>query len=134
MVRAGTGSALYSKEHVMTQYMMSVWYPADAVQPAPDELATISANVEAVRQQLVDEGAWVFSGGLHDAATATVVTSKGGRAVTTDGPFVETKEMLGGFSVIEVADLDVALAWAERLSQATTCPIEVRPFQDGSRT
>ena len=116
----------------MTQYMLSVWYPAGAVQPAPDELATISRNVEAVRQQLVDEGAWVFSGAMHDASTATVVVSKGGRAVTTDGPFVETKEMLGGFSVIEVADLDAALLWAERFSQATTCPIEVRPLRPDS--
>ncbi len=80
-----------------------------------------------MHQQLKDEGAWVFGGGLHDPTTSSVVESRGGQAVTTDGPFVETKEVLGGFSVIEVTDLDVALAWAERMSQATTCPIEVRP-------
>lgn len=113
----------------MTQYMLSVWYPADAVQPAPDELATITRDVESVHRQLQDEGSWVFGGGLHDPTTATVVMTRGGRAVTTDGPFVETKEVLGGFSVIDVADLDAALAWADRMSEATTCPIEVRPFQ-----
>lgn len=113
----------------MTQYMLSVWYPADADQPAPDDLERIIGDVEAVHRQLQDEGSWVFGGGLHDPSTATVVTARGGRAVTTDGPFVETKEVLGGFSVIEVEDLDAALRWAERMSEATTCPIEVRPFQ-----
>ena len=113
----------------MPQYLMSVWYPADAVAPSADELATITHDVEAVHQQLADEGAWVFGGGLHDPTTATVVQTTGGRAVTTDGPFAETKEVLGGFSVIDVPDLDAALVWAERMSEATTCPIEVRPFQ-----
>jgi hypothetical protein len=114
----------------MTQYMLSVWYPADATAPHPDELGRITRDVEAVHQQLRDAGSWVFGGGLHDPSTATVVEARGGRAVTTDGPFAETKEVLGGFSVVDVADLDVALAWAERMSEATTCPIEVRPFQD----
>ena len=113
----------------MTQYMMSVWYPQDADAPSPDELERITRDVGAVHQALQDEGSWVFGGGLHDPTSATVVTSRGGRATTTDGPFAETKEVLGGFSVIDVADLDVALRWAERLSEATTCPIEVRPFQ-----
>lgn len=113
----------------MTRYMLSVWYPADATPPAPDDLTRITRDVEAIHHQLQDEGSWVFGGGLHDSTSATVVTTQGGRAVTTDGPFVETKEMLGGFSVIEVDDLDAALRWAERMSEATTCPIEVRPFQ-----
>lgn len=113
----------------MTQYMLSVWYPADADQPAPDDLERIIGDVESVHRQLQDEGSWVFGGGLHDPSTATVVTARGDRAVTMDGPFVETKEVLGGFSVIEVEDLDAALRWAERMSEATTCPIEVRPFQ-----
>lgn len=118
----------------MTQYMMSVWYPADADAPSADVLERITLDVEAIHQQLRDEGSWVFGGGLHDPTTATVVQSRGGRSVMTDGPFVETKEVLGGFSVIDVADLDIALAWADSLSQATTCPIEVRPFQGPSST
>jgi hypothetical protein len=116
----------------MTHYLLSVWYPAGATAPTPDELATITRDVEAVHQQLQTVGAGVFGGGLHAPDTATVVDARGGGALTTDGPFVETKEVLGGFSVIDVADLDAALAWAERMSEATTCPIEVRPFQHGS--
>ena len=112
----------------MTKYLMSVYYDEGSSQPAPGELAVITSNVERVHQQLQAEGSWVFGGGLHDPSTATVVRSKGGKVVTTDGPFVETKEQLGGFSIIDVEDLDVALAWAERMSEATTCPIEVRPF------
>lgn len=113
----------------MTRYMMSVWYPADGEAPSPEELERIGRDVDTVHRELQDEGAWVFGGALHDPTTATVVTARGGSAATTDGPFVETKEVLGGFSVIDVDDLDVALAWAERLSEATTCPIEVRPFE-----
>ena len=113
----------------MTQYMISVWYPAEGAPPSAGELERITRDVEAVHQQLQHEGSWVFGGGLHDPTTATVVESRGGRVVTTDGPFAETKEVLGGFSVIDVADLDAALRWAERISEATTCPIEVRPFQ-----
>ena len=116
----------------MTRYLMSVWYPAGSTAPSAEELEGITRDVEAVHQRLRDQGAWVFGGGLHDPSTATVVESRGGRAMSTDGPFVETKEVLGGFSVIDVTDLDVALAWAERLARATTCPIEVRPFHDGS--
>ena len=113
----------------MTRYMLSVWYPGDATMPTPDELERIARDVGAVHQALQDAGAWVFGAALHDPTTATVVDARDGRPLTTDGPFVETKEVLGGFSVIDVADLDAALAWGERMSQATTCPIEVRPFQ-----
>jgi hypothetical protein len=114
----------------MTRYLLSVYYPADAVQPPPDELAHIVAAVGRVHGDLQAAGAWVFGGGLHEAGTATVVHTREGRVLTTDGPYVESKEQLGGFSVIDVADLDAALAWADRMSEATTCPIEVRPFRD----
>ena len=114
----------------MTQYLLSVYYDEGSVQPPPDELAQIANEVDAVHADLQNAAAWVFGGGLHDPATATVVRSRNGQAITTDGPFVETKEQLGGFSIIDVADLDEALAWAEKLSEATTCPIEVRPLLD----
>ena len=116
----------------MTTYLMSVCYPADATAPSPEELERITAEVTQVHQELADAGAWVFGGGLHEAATATVVRAHGGEVMVTDGPFAETKEQLGGVSIIDVADLDAAMAWAEKLARATTCPIEVRPFQDGS--
>lgn len=114
----------------MTRYLLSVYYPADAVQPPPDELERIVAAVGRVHGDLQAAGAWVFGGGLHEPASATVVHVRGGQVLTTDGPYVETKEQLGGFSVIDVADLDAALGWADRMSEATTCPIEVRPLRE----
>jgi hypothetical protein len=72
----------------------------------------------------------VFAGGLHPADTATVVQVKDGDVLTTDGPFAETKEHLGGFWVIKAPDLDAALAWAARGSAACKGPVEVRPFQE----
>jgi hypothetical protein len=114
----------------MTRYLMSVCYTPDATPPTPDELMSIMADVTEVRRQLQAAGAWVFGGGLHDSSTATVVTSRDGSAVTTDGPFIDSKEVIGGLSIIDVADLDSALVWAERTATATRCPIEVRPFMD----
>ena len=114
----------------MTKYLLSVYYDEGAVQPAPGEMARIVADVETVHAELEAAGAWVFGGGLHEPSTATVVRARNGQVTTTDGPFVETKEQLGGFSIIDVPDLDAALAWAERTSEATRCAIEVRPFQD----
>ena len=70
---------------------------------------------------------------MHNGSTATVVRIRKGQVLTTDGPFAETREQLGGFSIIDVPDLDAALAWAEKVSKATTCRIGVRPFQDESQ-
>ena len=70
------------------------------------------------------------AGGLHPAATATVVRIRDGEVLTTDGPFAETKEQLGGFWVIKAADLDGALAWAAQATKACGAPVEVRPFQE----
>lgn len=114
----------------MTRYLMSVCYPADAAAPASDELEVIVHDVTALHQELAAAGAWVFGGGLHDPSTATVVTAGDRGPLTTDGPFIEAKEAVGGLSIIDVEDLDAALRWAHRMSQATTCPIEVRPFTD----
>ena len=72
--------------------------------------------------------AWVFAGGLHAPSTATVVRAAGDDVLTTDGPFTEGKEHLGGFTIITAPDLDAALAWGEKLTRATTLPVEVRPF------
>ncbi len=75
------------------------------------------------------EGAWVFAGGLHPANTATVVKVQDGEVITTDGPFAESKEQLGGFWIVKAANLDEALALAVRGSIACGAPVEVRPFQ-----
>lgn len=114
----------------MTRYLLSVCYEADAVPPSADELATIMHEVTAVREALQAEGSWVFAGGLHEPGTATVVRSVDGSPVLTDGPFIYTKGVIGGFTIVDVADLDAANAWAARMAAATTCPIEVRPFVD----
>lgn len=112
----------------MTQYLLSVCYDEGSTPPPADQLEQISRDVDVIHAELRAAGAWVFGGGLHDAATATVVRARNGDVVTTDGPFLETKEQIGGLSIIDVEDLDAALAWAEKLSAATTCAIEVRPF------
>lgn len=116
----------------MTQYLLSVYYPEGGAMPAPDALAEIGRNLEAVNDDLRAAGAWVFAGGLFAPSTATVLTPHGGEVLTTDGPFAESKEVLGGLSIIEAPDLDAALEWGRRLAVATTVPIEVRPFQGGA--
>ncbi|MGF7235493.1 MAG: YciI family protein [Frankia sp.] len=113
----------------MTQYLLSVYQP-DGPIPAPEVLATISKDLEDLNRDLKAAGAWVFNGGLFPASTATVLTPRDGDVLTTDGPFIEGKEHLGGFSIIAASDLDAALEWGRRLATATTLPIEVRPFRD----
>ncbi len=90
----------------------------------PDELAA----TEVFNDRLVADGNWVFAGGLSDPRTATVIDNRGGEAVFTDGPFVEAKEYLGGFWVVEAPDLDVALKLAAEGSKACNRKVEVRPF------
>ena len=88
------------------------------------------ADVDAFNQELMADGSWVFAGGLTEPpSTATVVDATEGEPVVTDGPFAETKEQLGGFWVVEAADLDAALEIARRGSAACRQPVEVRPFQ-----
>ena len=89
-------------------------------------------DLYTVNRVLEAAGAWVFAGGLHPPSTATVVRVKDGEVLTTDGPFAEGKEHLGGVTIIEAPDLDAALDWGSRLARATTLPIEVRPFQGGT--
>ncbi|MDR7082620.1 hypothetical protein J2X01_001909 [Arthrobacter ginsengisoli] len=112
----------------MAQYLLSVYQPVGPA-PAPDVLEPIMRDVEALNREMKDAGVWVFGAGLHPTDTATVVRQQGTEVLITDGPFAEAKEHLGGFSVIEAADLDVALGWAGKLARATTLPIEVRPIQ-----
>jgi hypothetical protein len=112
----------------MKQYLLSVYQP-DGPVPAPDVLDGVRRDLDALNAQLKAEGAWVFSGGLHPVGTATVVRVHDDDITTTDGPFAEGKEHLGGFTIIKAPDLDAALGWAAKLTRATTLPIEVRPFQ-----
>jgi hypothetical protein len=112
----------------MKQYLLSVCYPADSSQPPPAALNKIMSDVMAVRREMQSADVWVFSGGLHASNSATVLRHQGGDIVLTDGPFIESKEQIGGISIVRVPDLDAALLWARKLARATTTPIEVRPF------
>ena len=87
-----------------------------------------SRQIQALEAEMKSAGAWVFSGRLHDADTATVVRVSGGEVLTTDGPFAESKEHLGGFYIIEAEDIDAALSWAAKTADCVKRPIEVRPF------
>ncbi len=114
----------------MKQYLLAVHSVEGEAAPSPGEMQEAFQAVDAFNQQLMASGEWVFAGGLLPPDTATVVRAQGGQVVTTDGPFAESKEQLGGFWVIQAADLDAALAIAARGSQACRQPVEVRPFQD----
>ena len=114
----------------MTQYLLSVHMVEGEEPPAPEVMEKAYKDVDALNEEIKAAGAWVFAGGLHPANTATVVRVKDGDVITTDGPFAETKEQLGGFWVIEAADLDAALAWARKATVACGGPVEVRPFQE----
>jgi hypothetical protein len=114
----------------MTQYLLAVHMVEGAEMPSEEAIGRMYADVDAVNEEIKAAGAWVFAGGLHPADVATVVKVQNGDVVTTDGPFAESKEQLGGFWVIEAADLDAALAWAKKATVACQAPVEVRPFQD----
>ena len=112
------------------QYLIAVHSVEGAPVLSPEEMQTAFAQVDRVNSELQSAGAWVFGGGLLPPETATVVRVEGGSTTMTDGPFAETKEQLGGFWVIRAADLDEALAWAEKCAEACMNPVEVRPFAD----
>ena len=113
----------------MTQYLLTIYQP-DGGPPPPEIMAPVIRDLHALNEEMKTAGAWVFSRGLHDASTATVVRVREGEVIMTDGPYVESKEHVGGFWIVEAPDLDAALGWAGKAARATTLPIEVRPFQD----
>jgi len=115
------------------QYLLSV-IDNTADLATLDETAVVgdpnpeSRMIDAFNDRLVAEGYWVFSGGLAAPGTATVIDNRDGDALFTDGPFVESKEYLGGLWIIEAADLNVALKLAAEGSKACNRRVEVRPF------
>jgi hypothetical protein len=113
----------------MTKYLLAVHGFEGAPVPSDEEMQAAFAAVDQFNKKVQDKGAWVFAGGLCPPDTATVVRVTDGQVMTTDGPFAESREHLGGFWVIEANDLDEALAWAVEASVACREPVEVRPFQ-----
>jgi hypothetical protein len=113
----------------MTQYLLSIYQP-DGEAPPPELLAAVMRELDELNEEIRAAGAWVFARGLHPPSSATVVRVHDGDVLMTDGPYVEGKEHIGGFWIVDAPDLDAALGWASRAARVTTLPIEVRPFQD----
>ena len=116
----------------MAKYLLSV-HSVDGEAGDPmtaEEMQQFMGRVGVLEEEMKADGAWLFGGALHDAETATVVRVSDGDVLTTDGAVAEAKEHLGGFYIIEAEDLDAALAWASKVTDAIHSPIEVRPFMD----
>lgn len=117
----------------MTHYLLSVHGPAEMDEfygyGSKEEMEQSFAETDAFNERLKADGHWVFAGGLQAASTATVVDGQGDAPVLVDGPYLETKEVIGGFWVVDVPDRDVALALAAEGSRACRGKVEVRPFE-----
>ena len=113
----------------MTQYLLSVHGSDEEWANMPEEETQKAyAATERFNEKVRAAGAWVFAGGLLPVDQATTVDNTGDKPIVTDGPYAESKEYLGGFWVIEAADLDAALEWAKEGSAACMGKVEVRPF------
>lgn len=114
----------------MPQYLLSVHHREGEPTLTEQEQTKLIAQVDRFNEEVQDAQRWVFAGGLCAPDTATIVhPSDAAELLLTDGPFIEAKEYLGGFWIIEVEDLDQALSWAQRAARACQSPVEVRPFQ-----
>ncbi len=114
----------------MTHYLLSVHSVAGQVHEPMTEAQMQQSwqRIQKLEEEMKAGGAWVFSGKLHEPDTATVVRYDNGELLTTDGPFSESKEHIGGFYIIEAPDLDAALGWAAKVTDCISAPIEVWPF------
>lgn len=115
----------------MPQYLVAVYDQPGTRDRTAAEMEPVYADVDAFNRKAMEAGVFVFGGGLHDQSASTVVDARGGTPQVTDGPYLETKEYIGGFWVFQVPDLDAALDWAREASVACRQPLEVRPFMDG---
>ena len=114
----------------MAQYLLST-HTVDGESQVPmsdRDLQGMMKRIGELEEEMKSSSVLIASGRLHGPETATVVTVTDGEALTTDGPFAEAKEHLGGFYILEAADLDEALAWGKKTSACIGRPIEVRPF------
>jgi hypothetical protein len=113
----------------MAQYLLNLVQPVGDP-PPPEVLEPIMREVQAVSEEMRAAGAWVFAAALHAPEASTVLKPQGDEVLVVDGPYVEAKEFVGGFTVVEADDLDAALGWGRRYARATGLPIEVRPVAD----
>ncbi|SDF83742.1 Uncharacterized conserved protein [Blastococcus aurantiacus] len=107
----------------MPQYLLNIIQPAGQV-PPPEVLEPVMRDVATLNEEMRAAGVWVFAAGLHQPEASTVVRPDG---LVTDGPYAEAAEFIGGFDVIEAADLDEALAWTRKLTGVLGLPVELRP-------
>lgn len=120
----------------MSTYLLSTFSVEGEVQNAPsspEDMQQFMQRVMALEAEMDEAGAFVFGGALSDADTSTTLRSGSGDIVMTDGPFIEAKEQIAGFYIIEAEDLDEALRWARKTVEAIRHPIEVRPFRATGR-
>jgi hypothetical protein len=111
----------------MTQYLVAIHHPDDYDPSAEDE--AMSRDIDALNDEMVAAGVRIFVGGLSPASSARSLRAQpDGKVLITDGPYLETKEHIGGFWVLEAANLDDALAWGRKAAVACRAPVEVRPF------
>ena len=120
----------------MSHYMLSTYSVEGEVPgapPTPEAMQVFMERVMALEAEMDADGTFIFGGALHGSEAATVVRPRAGDPLVTDGPFIESKEQIGGFYIIDADDLDDALSWARKTAAATNHPIEVRPFRATGR-
>lgn len=120
----------------MGQYLLSTYAVEGEVPgapPTPEEMQTFMKRVATLEDEMEATGTFVFGGALHGPDASTVLRAHEGDVVLTDGPFVEAKEHIAGFYIINADDLDAALAWGRKVVDAINHPIEVRPFRATGR-
>jgi hypothetical protein len=111
----------------MPQYLLNIIQPVGEV-PPPEVLEPVMRELATLNAEMRAAGVWVFAAALHQPEASTVVRADGDGLLTTDGPYAEGKEFIGGFDVIQAENLDDALAWAGKLARILGgLPVEVRP-------
>jgi hypothetical protein len=114
----------------MPQYLLNIIQPVGEV-PPPEDLEPVMRELASLNEEMRSAGAWVFAAALHQPEASTVVRADGDGVLTTDGPYAEGKEFIGGFDLIQAEDLDGALAWAGKLARILGgLPVEVRPVAE----
>ena len=114
----------------MPQYLLNIIQPVGEV-PPPEDLEPVMRELASLNEEMRAAGAWVFAAALHQPEASTVVRADGAGVLTTDGPYAEGKEFIGGFDQIQAENLDGALAWAGKLARILGgLPVEVRPVAE----
>ena len=111
----------------MTQYLVAIHHP-DNYDPSV-ETEAMHRDIDVLNEEMMAAGVRIFAGGLSPARNAkSLRAQRDGKVLITDGPYLETKEHIGGFWILKAADLDEALAWGRKAAVACRAPVEVRPF------